>query len=147
MDPGLRSGRARGFPAERPQECRDYYLLSMFSGILTATTRPFAQILPLADSVSLTTTFLPDTSSILPRISSGTPGDNTHCEAFNSLVRRECLTLHYFLDIKDASTVLGSWKEDYNNDRPHGSLDQLTPARYRAGWIKRNDPERLANYI
>jgi len=75
----------------------------------------------------------------------GTPGDNAHCEAFNSLVRRECLTLHYFLDIKDASTVLGSWKEDYNNDRPHGSLDQLTPARFRAGWTKRNDPERLAN--
>ena len=46
----------------------------MFSGILTATTRPLAQILPLADSVSLTTTFLPDTSSILPRISNGKLG-------------------------------------------------------------------------
>lgn len=76
----------------------------------------------------------------------GTPGDNARCEAFNSLVRRECLTLHYFLNIKDAEVVLGSWKEDYNNDRPHGSLDQSTPARYRAGWTKDNDPERLANF-
>jgi putative transposase len=75
----------------------------------------------------------------------GKPGDNARCEAFNSLVRRECLTLHYFLGIRDAGAVLRSWKEDYNKDRPHGSLAQLAPARYRAGWIEGNDPERLAN--
>jgi putative transposase len=75
----------------------------------------------------------------------GKPGDNAHCEAFNSLVRRECLTLHYFLNTKDADAVLNSWKEDYNNERPHGSLDQLAPVRYRAGWTKTNDPERPAN--
>lgn len=77
----------------------------------------------------------------------GRPGDNARCEAFNSLVRRECLTLHYFLDIKDAEVMLRSWKEEYNNDRPHGSLDQSTPARYRAGWTKDNDPKRLANFF
>jgi putative transposase len=73
----------------------------------------------------------------------GKPGDNARCEAFNSLVRRECLTLHYFLGIRDAGAVLHSWKEEYNKDRPHGSLDQLTPALYRAGWNKSNGPERL----
>jgi putative transposase len=77
----------------------------------------------------------------------GKPGDNARCEAFNSLVRRECLTLHYFLDIKDAGAVLRSWKEEYNKDRPHGSLDQLAPALYRAGWIKGNDPKRPASRV
>jgi putative transposase len=75
----------------------------------------------------------------------GTPGDNARNEAFNSLVRRECLTHHYFLDLKEAAAVLHSWKEEYNNDRPHGSLGQSPPAQYRAGWSGENDPARLQN--
>ena len=75
----------------------------------------------------------------------GKPGDNARNEAFNGLVRRECLTHHYFLDLREAVRVLNSWKEEYNNVRPHGSLGQLPPAHYRAYWSKKNDPERLAN--
>jgi putative transposase len=73
----------------------------------------------------------------------GKPGDNARNEAFNGLVRRECLTHHYFLDLREAAGVLHSWKEEYNNVRPHGSLGQLPPAHYRADWSKKNDPERL----
>ena len=54
------------------------------------------------------------------------------------------LSQHYFLDLKEAAAVLNSWKEDYNKVRPHGSLGQLTPACYRAGWSITDDPERLA---
>lgn len=75
----------------------------------------------------------------------GTPGDNARNEAFNGLVRRECLTQHYFLDLKEAARVLHSWKEEYNNDRPHGSLGQIPPAHYRAGWATTNDLERPLN--
>ena len=74
----------------------------------------------------------------------GRPGDNARNEAFNGLVRRECLTHHYFLDLNEAAGVLDSWKEEYNKVRPHGSLGQLAPARYGADWSKKNDPERLA---
>ena len=77
----------------------------------------------------------------------GKPGDNARNEAFNGLVRRECLTLHYFLDLKEAEDVLRSWKEEYNNVRPHGSLGQLAPVHYRAGWNNENDSERLANQV
>jgi putative transposase len=63
----------------------------------------------------------------------GKPGDNAHIEAFNSLVRRECLSQHWFRNLEEARGLLETWKDDYNNDRPHGSLGQLTPARYRAG--------------
>ena len=62
----------------------------------------------------------------------GRPGDNAHIEAFNSLVRRECLSQHWFRSLEEARGLLGAWKDDYNNDRPHGSLGQMTPARYRA---------------
>jgi putative transposase len=74
----------------------------------------------------------------------GRPGDNAHIEAFNSLVRRECLSQHWFRSLEEAEGVLEAWKEDYNHDRPHGSLRQMTPARYRAGVIctpNRNESE------
>lgn len=74
----------------------------------------------------------------------GTPGDNARNEAFNGTVRRECLTHHYFLSLEEAAAVLGSWKEEYNNDRPHSSLGQITPAEFTAGWFSKNDPARLA---
>ena len=73
----------------------------------------------------------------------GRPGDNARNEAFNGLVRRECLSHHYFLDFDEAAAVLKSWKEKYNKVRPHGSLGQLTPARYGAGRSRTTDPERL----
>ncbi len=58
----------------------------------------------------------------------GKPGDNAHIEAFNSLVRRECLSQHWFRSLEEADSILGAWKEEYNNPRPHGSLRQMTPA-------------------
>jgi putative transposase len=79
----------------------------------------------------------------------GKPGDNAHIEAFNSLVRRECLSQHWFTSLEEAGGLLERWKEEYNNDRPQGSLRQMPPARYRAGGIpalERDEPEtrRLA---
>jgi putative transposase len=38
----------------------------------------------------------------------GRPGDNARNEAFNGLVRRECLWQHYFLDRSEAAGVLDS---------------------------------------
>ena len=62
----------------------------------------------------------------------GTPGDNAVCEAFNGSVRRECLSQAYFLSYVDAQRTLENWKLDYNNHRPHSSLQQLPPAQFRA---------------
>ncbi len=72
----------------------------------------------------------------------GTPGDNARNEAFNGTVRRECLTLHYFLNLRDAESMLSAWQLDYNNERPHGSLGQIPPAEFRAGLIEEEDPIR-----
>jgi len=74
----------------------------------------------------------------------GRPGDNAHIEPFNSLVRRECLSQHWFRSLEEAQSLLETWKEEYNNDRPHGSLRHMPPARYRAGGIPaqdRDEPE------
>ena len=73
----------------------------------------------------------------------GRPGDNARNEAFNSVVRRECLTHHYFFGLKDATQVLDFWKEDYNNERPHGSLGQIPPIEYRSAWTESRGSARL----
>jgi len=75
----------------------------------------------------------------------GKPTDNAHVEAFNSILRRECLSQHWFVDLTEAQNVLDRWKEDYNNVRPHGSLARLTPAHFGAGGHFIPGPERLAD--
>ncbi len=75
----------------------------------------------------------------------GKPGDNPHIEAFNSVVRRECLTQHWFLDLEDARKELDRWRLDYNTVRPHGSLRRSTPAQVGASAPFTQGPERLQN--
>jgi putative transposase len=75
----------------------------------------------------------------------GKPTDNAHIEAFNSVLRRECLSQHWFIDLKDAQRVLDHWRADYNNFRPHGSLACSTPADFAAGALFTQGPEKLQN--
>lgn len=63
----------------------------------------------------------------------GKPVDNSICEAFNGSLRRECLTHHWFASLAEANAELKTWKEDYNNHRPHTSLGLQPPAHYRTG--------------
>lgn len=75
----------------------------------------------------------------------GKPTDNAHIEAFNSVLRRECLSQHWFIDLEDAPRVLDRWRVDYNNFRPHGSLARSTPAHFSAGDPFTQGPEKLQN--
>jgi putative transposase len=67
----------------------------------------------------------------LDDIRPGKPTDNGFIESFNSQVRQECLSQHYFSSIAEARLVLGAWREDYNIARPHSALGQMTPAEFR----------------
>jgi len=62
----------------------------------------------------------------------GTPGDNAVNEAFNGSLRRECLSHHHYLSVDDAQQILNEWRDEYNNDRPHNSLQDLSAAQFRA---------------
>lgn len=46
----------------------------------------------------------------------GKPVDNCICEAFNSSVRRECLTLHWFVSMAEANHVLSRWRTTTTRD-------------------------------
>lgn len=75
----------------------------------------------------------------------GKPTDNAHIEAFNSILRRECLSQHWFIDLDDARRVLEDWRTEYNQLRPHGSLSRSTPADFAAGALSTDGPDELEN--
>ena len=60
----------------------------------------------------------------------GKPTDNAHIEAFNSRLRAECLNASWFLSLADARDRLQAWRQEYNEERPHGSLRNLTPRAF-----------------
>ena len=60
----------------------------------------------------------------------GKPTDNGHIESFNGRLRDECLTVHQFLSLTDAKAKIEAWRQDYNHQRPHGSLGHLTPNEF-----------------
>jgi len=64
-------------------------------------------------------------------IQPGKPVQNAYVESFNGKFRDECLNEHWFLSLNEARTVIEDWRQDYNQFRPHSSLDDLTPEQYR----------------
>lgn len=73
----------------------------------------------------------------------GKPTDNPFIEAFNGSLRRECLSQHWFADLDDAQRTLQRWKDEYNNVRPHSSLDDRVPAHFGGGGHFVPGPNRL----
>lgn len=63
----------------------------------------------------------------------GRPTDNAHVEAFNGTLRRECLSQWWFTSLADAEQRLRAWRDEYNNSRPHGSLEHRPPGRVGVG--------------
>jgi len=66
----------------------------------------------------------------------GKPVDNAYIESFNGSLRDECLNTNWFLSIEDAQDKLELWRRDYNQFRPHSSLDNMTPADFARSQLK-----------
>jgi putative transposase len=60
----------------------------------------------------------------------GKPGDNAYIESFNARLRLECLNEHWFLSLEDAREKIEEWRQDYNENRPHSSLGNISPVEY-----------------
>lgn len=60
----------------------------------------------------------------------GKPTDNAFIESFNGRLRQECLNAHWFLSLDDAKSKIEAWRREYNESRPHSSLNWMTPAEY-----------------
>ncbi len=60
----------------------------------------------------------------------GKPLENAFAESFNGRLRDECLNINWFMSIKYAREVIESWRQDYNEVRPHSSLKGRSPKKY-----------------
>lgn len=65
-------------------------------------------------------------------IDPGKPWQNGLVESFNGKFRDECLSLEWFRSRAEAKAVIETWRQHYNEVRPHSSLGYLTPAAFAA---------------
>jgi putative transposase len=63
-------------------------------------------------------------------IQPGKPVQNAYVESFNGRLRDECLNANWFTNLKDARQKIESWRQDYNHQRPHSSLNYLPPIEF-----------------
>ncbi len=76
----------------------------------------------------------------LDLIEPGRPMQNGFIESFNGRLRDECLNANWFATLADAKSKIEAWRQDYNAERPHSSLEylprtSLPPGGRRAGSL------------
>jgi len=74
-----------------------------------------------------------DTAFIDP----GKPWQNGTDESFNGTLRNECLSMEWFRSRTEAQVVIETWRQHYNDVRPHSSLGYRTPSEFKRS-IQRN---------
>jgi transposase InsO family protein len=84
--------------------------------------------------------WIKDRSSDTYFIEPGSPWQNGHNELFNRVLRDGSLNRWAFLSVSEAKLIVEAWRQEYNEERPHGALDQTTPAAYAAG-VEQEDRE------
>jgi putative transposase len=62
----------------------------------------------------------------------GKPMQNAFIESFDGKFRDECLSQHWFVSLEEARSVSEEWRVDYNERRPHSSVQHQTPAEFAA---------------
>jgi putative transposase len=60
----------------------------------------------------------------------GKPNENAYIESFNGKFRDECLNEHWFVTMAQARRVIEAWRIEYNTERMHSALGNLTPEEY-----------------
>lgn len=63
-------------------------------------------------------------------IQPGKPTQNAFVESLNGKFRNECLNQHWFRSIQEAREIIKQWRHHYNYERPHSSLNYMTPVAF-----------------
>ena len=63
-------------------------------------------------------------------IEPGKPAQNAYIERFNRTYREDILDLYLFRNLTEVIDISSEWFYEYNEDRPHESLDNMTPYEY-----------------
>ncbi|MGE5602114.1 MAG: integrase core domain-containing protein [Nitrososphaerales archaeon] len=80
-------------------------------------------------------------------IEPGSPWQNAYGESFNGKFRDGCLNMEVFYRLAEARTIVETWRQSYNHERPHSSLGYQTPAECAGGWNLEYRPDAQRNYV
>jgi putative transposase len=64
-------------------------------------------------------------------IKPGKPTQNSYVERFNRTYRDEILNMYVFRTLNEVREITENWIREYNEERPHDALNDLTPWEYR----------------
>lgn len=67
---------------------------------------------------------------LIQYIQPGEPNQNAYIERFNRTYRNELLDLYMFRNVAEVREATYWWMIEYNEQRPHDSLGDMTPAEY-----------------
>ena len=71
------------------------------------------------------------------------------CGELQWKIREECLNMEIFRSMTEAQVIADQWKDFYNNERFHSSLEYKTPVEFRKAYEAstsappRQTPQRL----
>ena len=63
---------------------------------------------------------------------------------FSRRLRDECLNEHLFANLNEARQYIEEWRIDYNTNRPHTSLNGLTPTEFATRPNRSQTQNRLS---
>jgi putative transposase len=64
-------------------------------------------------------------------IQPGCPYQKAYIERFNRTYRDDVLDCYIFKNLNEVKQITHDWVQIYNNERPHDSLNDMTPIEYR----------------
>ena len=69
-------------------------------------------------------------------IASGAPWENSYIESFSGTLRNELLSREVFGHLLEARVLGEQYREEYNNERPHSSLNYQTPVEFATTQVE-----------
>ncbi len=75
-------------------------------------------------------------------IQPGKPTQNSYVERFNRTYRTEILDMYVFRTLNEVLELTENWIREYNEERPHDALNDLTPWEY----LMKNEQTETSNY-
>jgi putative transposase len=78
-------------------------------------------------------------------IKPGTPTQNSYVERFNRTYRGEILNMYVFQNLTEVRQRTESWMSEYNDERPHDSLEGWTPWEYLAKPLQAENSSQRCN--